>query len=343
MYQTVEPPENHKIEITPIQELGEASQDSYRAESQSQHSDRVLLKNPSGQLKTPDKVDQNMSTVINKSHLPPVSGFFSLAHLQIPERAKSNRLFLVCYIISTHYLFTMLITLFIMVNTAVLALASYPRDLEREKVSDLLNDIFTWCFFVEMLIKLLGLGFKEYVRDAFNVFDAVLVIISLVDFVISTLPQNGDSSTGALSAFRGIRLLRVFKLARSWTSFRELLGKIFVTVKDVSTFSILLMICMFIFTLLGMELFGHKIKFDENGDILDPKAPPGTPTLVPRPNFDSFAMGFTSIFIVFIGEDWQLAMHSHYRVEGEIALFFFPLIFIVLNLVLLNLFLAILL
>lgn len=71
-------------------------------------------------------------------------------------------------------------------------------------------------------------------------------------------------SGGALSAFRGIRLLRVFKLARSWTSFRELLHKIVLTVKEITTFSILLMICMFIFTLLGMELYGHKIKFDEN-------------------------------------------------------------------------------
>ena len=35
-----------------------------------------------------------------------------------------------------------------------------------------------------MIIKIIGLGFKEYTRDSFNIFDACLVIISLVDFVL---------------------------------------------------------------------------------------------------------------------------------------------------------------
>lgn len=54
-------------------------------------------------------------------------------------------------------------------------------------------------------------------------------------------------------------------------------------------------------------------------------------------------MALTSIFVVFIGEDWHTIMHSHYRVEGVSALIFFPLLYISLNLIMLNLFLAILL
>ena len=54
-------------------------------------------------------------------------------------------------------------------------------------------------------------------------------------------------------------------------------------------------------------------------------------------------MALTSIFVVFIGEDWHTIMHSHYRVEGVSALLFFPLLYISLNLIMLNLFLAILL
>ena len=54
-------------------------------------------------------------------------------------------------------------------------------------------------------------------------------------------------------------------------------------------------------------------------------------------------MAMTSIFIIFIGEDWHVLMHSHYRAKGNSALFFFPFLFICLNLIQLNLFLAILL
>ena len=52
-----------------------------------------------------------------------------------------------------------------------------------------------------------------------------------------------------------------------------------------------------------MELYGHKIKFDENEMVIESSFDDVT-TMTPRPNFDSFYMAFTSIFIVFIGEDW---------------------------------------
>lgn len=48
----------------------------------------------------------------------------------------------------------------------------------------------------------------------------------------------------------------MFKLARSWTSFKELLHKIVLSIKEVYNFLVLLTILMFIFALLGMELYG---------------------------------------------------------------------------------------
>lgn len=39
------------------------------------------------------------------------------------------------------------------------------------------------------------------------------------------------------------------------------------TIKDVQTFAVLLAICMLILSLLGMELFGHKIKYDSHGNV----------------------------------------------------------------------------
>ena len=111
-----------------------------------------------------------------------------MAAIQIPQRAKSNRLFKICYLICTHWMFTLMITMLIIANTFVLALDGYPRDFEREKIAQALNDIFSWCFVAEMIIKIIGLGFREYTRDTFNIFDAILVIISLIDFVLLQIP-----------------------------------------------------------------------------------------------------------------------------------------------------------
>jgi hypothetical protein len=35
-----------------------------------------------------------------------------------------------------------------------------------------------------MVIKLFGLGFKEYAKDSFNLFDAVVVALSLIELVL---------------------------------------------------------------------------------------------------------------------------------------------------------------
>lgn len=54
-------------------------------------------------------------------------------------------------------------------------------------------------------------------------------------------------------------------------------------------------------------------------------------------------MSITSIFAVAIGDDWNYFMAMAYRAEGFIAIIYYPFVFIFTNLVLLNLFLAMLL
>ena len=65
-----------------------------------------------------------------------------------------------------------------------------------------------------MILKLIGYGFRYYIKDRFNIFDAIIVILSVVDVALSFTSSNLGG--GAISAFRAFRLLRVFKLAKSW-------------------------------------------------------------------------------------------------------------------------------
>jgi voltage-dependent calcium channel L type alpha-1D len=164
------------------------------------------------------------------------------------------------------------------------------------------------------------------------------VVISIIDMIIGMIGANFGGG-GAISALRAVRLLRVFKLARSWTSFRELLAKMIITLKDIRNFSVLMLLFMFIYTLLGMELYAYRVIYNnEDKDEVAVKA-----GVYPRANFNTFLSGFTTIFIVFIGEDWNSSMYDHVRATGNGSIFFFVSLFILGNLVLLNLFLAILL
>ena len=107
-------------------------------------------------------------------------------------RYKRNCLYYTCYKICTHWTFTLTITFLIIANTAALAMDKYPEDEELSEVTSLLNNIFTYCFILEMIIKLIGLGFREYSRDSFNIFDAIVVVLSVVDIIITSTSSDNS-------------------------------------------------------------------------------------------------------------------------------------------------------
>ena len=134
------------------------------------------------------------------------------------------------------------------------------------QVLELFNEFFTWIFFLEMILKLIGLGWSNYKQDGYNIFDAVIVIISLVDWTLSRIP--GLNAGSALNAFRALRLLRMMKLSKSWKALAEILRKTVASLKDISNFSMLLFLFMYIFALLGMELFANIALVDGDDSLV---------------------------------------------------------------------------
>ena len=135
------------------------------------------------------------------------------------ERAQNNGFYRFFYSIVTDTNFNAFIFVLIMINTITLAMDDYPQTKSKTEILDVFNQFFTWFFFLEMLMKIIGLGPSNYIKDSFNLFDAFVVCISLVDWTISLLMKEEDigGAAGALQALRAMRLLRVIKLARQWT------------------------------------------------------------------------------------------------------------------------------
>ena len=183
--------------------------------------------------------------------------------IEIPERAMNSKLLTIFFIICTHNAFNITLTMCIILNTGLLAMDRHPIKPETQHFLENMNGILSWIFFFEMAIKMIGLGIKDYSSDSFNLFDCTVVVVSIVDLVISKVGVEFNGG-GAISALRAVRLLRVFKLARSWTSFRLLLEKMIITLKDIRNFSVLMLLFMFIYTLLGMELYAYKAIFTDD-------------------------------------------------------------------------------
>ena len=87
---------------------------------------------------------------------------------------------------------------------------------EEESTYKIFNIIFYGIFVLELIIKLFGLGVKNYFRSNYNKFDFALIIASTVDIVILSTPSIKIYNSSAIQALKGFRLIRMFKLAREW-------------------------------------------------------------------------------------------------------------------------------
>jgi len=93
--------------------------------------------------------------------------------------------------------FNLIIVMLIVVNTAVLANDSYPISSTDAEILLSLNIALTLIFFAEMCLKLIGLGPENYFKDSFNVFDCVVVLLSILDFVIMLTIDEDEIGSAA--------------------------------------------------------------------------------------------------------------------------------------------------
>lgn len=108
------------------------------------------------------------------------------------------------------------------------------------------NLVFSGVFFVEMLLKLTSYGLVGYVSNGFDVFDGIIVILSVVEIIQGIIDGHHEGG-GALSVLRTFRLLRILKLVRFLPNLRRQLVVMLKTMDNVAVFFGLLVLFIFIF------------------------------------------------------------------------------------------------
>lgn len=215
------------------------------------------------------------------------------------------------------------IILCILINTLFMALDSDDADAHMKIIFERGNYFFTATFAVEASMKIMALSPKFYFREGWNVFDSIIVGLSLLEL--------GLEGVYGLSVLRSFRLLRVFKLAKSWPTLNLLISIMGKAVGDLGNLTFVLAIIVFIFAVMGMQLFGNK--------YVDHNFPSGE---LPRWNFTDFMHSFMIVFRILCAE-WIEPMWDCLLVGGWPCIPFFLIAVTVGNLVVLNLFLALLL
>ena len=202
----------------------------------------------------------------------------------------------------------------------------HNQDEKLTEVLEISNVIFTTIFTLEMVMKILADGLMGYLRNFYNVFDASIVFVSIWEIV------DESESGGGLSVLRTFRLLRVLKLVRFLPALRRQLIVLMRTMDNVATFMMLLFLFIFIFSILGMHLFGCKFcwlnKYSE--------------TECDRANFDSLLWAIVTVFQILTQEDWNLVLYNGMASSGPLASLYFIALMTIGNYVLFNLLVAIL-
>jgi len=203
---------------------------------------------------------------------------------------------------------------------------------------DYINLVFTFIFLTEAILKLFGLGIKQYFDSALNTFDFVVVSVSVIGCAIEIMMGDDQSSTliGVLLLFRAARVMRLFRLTVRFEGVKRLLETLVFTLPALMNVTMLLVLVLFIFTILGMSFFGDNpyATVTDHGHygLYNEHA-----------NFRTFWKGFFTLFRMCTGESWNGIMHDVMDVSGGEASLFFVLFMVIAAQLMLNLVIAILL
>ncbi|CAG9569826.1 unnamed protein product [Danaus chrysippus] len=193
----------------------------------------------------------------------------------------------------------------IMINTITLAMKYHDQSLDYSRALDMLNMIFTAVFALEFIFKLAAFRFKNYFGDAWNTFDFIIVLGSIIDIVVSQvneLKNQGsgmqrthvvkESSIPSINFFRLFRVMRLVKLLSRGEGIRTLLWTFIKSFQALPYVALLILMLFFIYAVVGMQVFG-KIAIDDE-------------TPITRNNhFQTFPQAILVLFRSATGEAWQ--------------------------------------
>ncbi|KAM4738208.1 LOW QUALITY PROTEIN: voltage-dependent L-type calcium channel subunit alpha-1D [Anableps anableps] len=183
----------------------------------------------------------------------------------------------------------------IILNTLCLAIQHHGQSHLFNYAMDILNMVFTGVFTVEMILKLIAFKPRNYFADAWNTFDALIVVGSVVDIAITEINNTEDSARISITFFRLFRVMRLVKLLSRGEGIRTLLWTFIKSFQALPYVALLIAMLFFIYAVIGMQVFGKIAMVD------------GT-QINRNNNFQTFPQAVLMLFRCATGEAWQEIM-----------------------------------
>uniref|UniRef100_A0A4W3JYG5 Sodium channel protein n=1 Tax=Callorhinchus milii TaxID=7868 RepID=A0A4W3JYG5_CALMI len=219
----------------------------------------------------------------------------------------------------------------ITLNVLVMACDHYGQTKTFATVLNWFNIIFTALFTLEAVVKLSGQRLY-YFTQAWNIFDFIVVILSIAGILLdSTASKKQAVSPTILRVFRIVRLARLLRLVRSLKGIRKLLFTLVISIPALFNIGLLLGLVMFIYAILGMNLFRDLTREPPINDIV---------------NFETFGNSMMLLFRLTTAAAWnevlQVMVHSKEQ-RPFVAIIYMTSYILCANIVIINMYVAVIL
>lgn len=145
---------------------------------------------------------------------------------------------------------------------------------EEAKNINLLNEIFTAIFVMELTIKTIAKGvFKNslnhidpYLKSSWNQIDCFVVFVSVSDILLKYFLGKASAQFSAFKALRALRALRPLRVIRSFPNLKKVVNAFFSSISAISNIIMIGLFILLIFAVIGVSLFKGKFyTCSENG------------------------------------------------------------------------------
>uniref|UniRef100_A0A3B3R787 Voltage-dependent N-type calcium channel subunit alpha n=1 Tax=Paramormyrops kingsleyae TaxID=1676925 RepID=A0A3B3R787_9TELE len=209
----------------------------------------------------------------------------------MPENKQSFQYKMWKFVVSAPFEYS--IMAMIALNTVVLMMKFHGAPDLYEAMLKYLNIVFTALFSLECILKMIGFGPLNYLKDAWNVFDFVTVLGSITDILVTEIKHKLIN----LSFLKLFRAARLIKLLRQGYTIRILLWTFVQSFKALPYVCLLIAMLFFIYAIIGMQVFGN-IELNEDTAINH------------HNNFRTFLQALMLLFRSATGEAWHEIMLS---------------------------------
>ncbi|CEP00345.1 hypothetical protein PBRA_001399, partial [Plasmodiophora brassicae] len=200
---------------------------------------------------------------------------------------------MLCYRLVKNKYFDKTITLVIIMNMAIMSCEYYGDGIQFAEQIDLINTVLSFAYLVEMVIKWSAFGFSKYFASTWHRFDCTIVITAAVQFLV----QSATVRVWALNpgTLRVTRVFRVLRLFRHVPGLSQVLRTLLFSLPALYNVGILTFLFFFIYAAIGAAFFSNI----PNGNAISDYA-----------NFRSFQSAFCLLAASSTGEGWNVIMHD---------------------------------